>query len=82
MATPGAVAGAHTAVARLDASGTLALTLDGEPVGKATGRGPIAAMPVDGLNVGSDEGGAVGSYKAPNKFAGLVESVAIELQAK
>jgi arylsulfatase A-like enzyme len=81
VTTPGAVAGAHTAVARLDASGTLALALDGEPVGKASGRGPIAAMPVDGLNVGSDEGGAVGPYKAPNKFAGLVESVVIELQA-
>lgn len=82
VATPEAVAGAHTAVARLDAGGGLTLTLDGHLVGKASGRGPIAAMPVDGLDVGSDEGGAVGPYRAPNKFGGQVETVIVELDAK
>jgi hypothetical protein len=39
----------------------------------------ITAQPADGLDVGSDEGGAVGPYKAPNKFNGTIESITIEL---
>src|SRR6185503_8226770 len=56
VTAPEAITGAHTAKARLDASGTLALTLDDKFVGNARAQGLIAAMPVDGLNVGSDEG--------------------------
>jgi arylsulfatase len=76
-----AVTGIHTAIARLDQHGVLTLTLDANLVGQTSARGPIEAMPVDGLNVGSDDGGAVGPYKSPNKFPGLVESVTIELDA-
>ncbi len=42
--------------------------------------GLFTAMPVDGLIVGSDEGGAVGSYKVPNTFTGTIESVVIEMR--
>lgn len=42
---------------------------------------PIASMPVDGLQVGADEGGAVGPYEAPNRFDGTIESVTIGLDA-
>ena len=42
--------------------------------------GLFTAMPVDGLSVGSDEGGAVGSYKVPNTFTGTIESVVIEMR--
>ena len=38
--------------------------------------------PADGLDVGSDEGGAVGPYSTPNKFAGTIEFITIELDAK
>jgi hypothetical protein len=77
--TPKVVTGTHTTVARLDANGTLSLSLEGQPAVTATTRGPIAAMPVDGLDVGSDTAGAVGPYQAPNPFSGIIESLIIEL---
>jgi|GEM_PF-4772274 len=39
----------------------------------------ISSMPVDGLEVGADENGAVGPYRAPNRFTGKIKSVTIEL---
>lgn len=80
-ATPAAVAGAHTAVARLDVKGTLTLTVDGQPAATASIRGPMTTMPVDGLDVGSDSAGAVGPYQEPNTFSGRIESVIIELES-
>ena len=77
--TSGSIAGAHTAIARLDASGALSLMLDGKPAAAATASGPISAMPSDGLEVGADEGGVVGPYSAPNKFNGTIESITIQL---
>jgi arylsulfatase len=78
--TPGAVSGAHIAVARLDPAGAMSLTLDGHPVALVKSNGPIPAMPVDGLDVGADLGGAVGPYRAPNKFTGAIESVTIQME--
>ncbi len=40
----------------------------------------LTAHPVDGLEVGRDDGGLVGDYKTENKFAGKIESVAIKLK--
>jgi arylsulfatase len=40
---------------------------------------PLATMPVDGLQVGRDEGGLVGEYSADNAFTGQVSRVEIEL---
>lgn len=77
--TPSAITGAHTAVARLDAKGVLTLTLDGQSAATAAAGGPLAAMPVDGLDVGADTRGAVGPYEAPNTFSGTIESVTIDL---
>ena len=48
--------------------------------GGGGGFGFFPAMPVDGLSVGRDEGGAVGPYKGPNTFTGTIESVIIELE--
>jgi len=72
-------ANSHTAVARFDGRSALSLKLDDTPAAGATARGPITAMPVDGLDVGADEGGAVGPYVTPNHFSGRIESVVIEL---
>ena len=80
--TPVVVTGPHTAIARLDADGTLTLQLDAQPFVTAATRGLITDMPADGLDVGSDEGGAVGPYSTPNKFAGTIEFITIELDAK
>jgi arylsulfatase len=76
---PGVKSGSHTATARLDSAGALSLTLDDQPPVTATQRVQITAQPADGLDVGSDEGGAVGPYKAPNKFNGTIESITIEI---
>ncbi len=81
-ATAGAITGAHTAVARLDASGALSLTLDGQRTTSAKAGSLIATSPADGLDVGADEGGAVGPYRVPNKFSGMIESVTLELDSK
>ena len=77
--TPGVITGAHTAIARFDAAGAITLKLDGQPAVSAAGRGLIVAMPADGLDIGSDQGGAVGPYSTPNKFSGRIESVIVEL---
>jgi len=71
--------GAHTAVARLGRGGALSLALDGKPA--ASGQAPslIATMPVDGLEVGSDQAGLVGPYSTDNQFRGRIESVRIVL---
>lgn len=80
--TPVVVTGPHTAIARLDGTGALTLKVGDQPIITATTRGIIAAQPADGLDVGSDEGGAVGPYSTPNKFAGTIEFITIELDAK
>ena len=79
--TSSVVTGPHTAVARLDLSGALTLALDNHSPVIAKARGPLAAMPADGLDVGADEGGAVGPYASPNKFAGKIETITVELDA-
>ena len=76
-----ALTGSHTVIARLDATGALTLKLDGAILATATARGPIAEMPGDGLDVGADRGGLVGTYPATNAFTGRIESILIELDA-
>jgi hypothetical protein len=74
-------AGAHTAVAQLAKSGGLTLTLDGKASITSTDAGRMfSAMPVDGLDVGADEGGLVGPYTGSNRFKGDIESVVITIQ--
>ena len=79
--TPGLRAGRHTAIARLDATGAPTLQLDGAPVATTTTRVRITAQPADGLDAGSDTGGAVGPYATPNKFTGTIEALTLELDA-
>jgi hypothetical protein len=79
VASPQAISGAHTVVARLGADRSLTLSLDGNVL--AQGKAPrlLSVQPLDGLSVGSDSAGAVGPYEAPFPFAGGIESVIIEL---
>ncbi len=79
VATEKTVKGGHTATARLDRSGALSLTVDGQSAVTARAPSLIEQMPVDGLEVGSDEAGLVGSYTTENQFSGTIESVRIEL---
>jgi arylsulfatase len=73
------VAGSHTATARVESNGKLTLTLDDGRTTSATAPALIKTMPMDGLEVGSDDAGLVGPYSAENKFNGTVDSVVIEL---
>jgi arylsulfatase A-like enzyme len=82
VSTSEKISGANTATAKLDTTGTITLQVDGLPTVSTAGRGLIAAQPVDGLDVGSDEGGAVGPYKSPNKFSGTIEAITLELDPK
>jgi arylsulfatase A-like enzyme len=49
---------------------------------KASGKTPgaMAVQPIDGLQVGSDTGGAVGDYEAPFKFQGELNSVQLHVK--
>ena len=80
ITTPDTVAGAHVAVAQVDATGKLSLVLDGKVIGESPGNGPLAVLPTDGLDVGDDTGGLVLAYKAATKFAGVITSVTIEIR--
>jgi arylsulfatase len=80
--TPDVATGAHTAIARVARNGVVTLKLDDQPAVTAPSRVTITSMPVDGLQVGADEGGTVGPYAAPNRFDGAIESVIIELDAR
>jgi len=82
ITTSEAVTGTHTAVAKLTAEGALTLKLDGKLVAEGKAPKALTAMPVDGLDVGSDSGGLVGDYSEANAFAGNVKSVSIELDPK
>ncbi|HEV7280663.1 MAG TPA: arylsulfatase [Pirellulaceae bacterium] len=58
--------------------GEAAITVDGKRYGSAS-VGLVESMPVDGLQVGRDEGGTVGEHDGPFPFDGKIESVTIEL---
>ena len=73
------ITGAHSAVAKLAADGTMTLSLDGTQAATIKAPAPLNMMPTDGLNIGNDEDGLVGGYGADNKFGGTIESVVIEV---
>jgi arylsulfatase len=62
----------------LSDDGDCRLSVDGKNLG-GTKCDFVEAMPVDGLQVGRDEGGIVGTYDGPFPFDGKIESVTIEL---
>ncbi|MCA9246714.1 MAG: sulfatase-like hydrolase/transferase [Planctomycetales bacterium] len=63
---------------RLDAKGYVTLAANKQSV--AHGKvGLLSAMPLDGLQVGRDETGAVGEYEAPNASKSKIVKVLLEL---
>jgi hypothetical protein len=69
-----------TVKAMLSKDGQVVLSVNEKTV--ATGRFPggVASHPVDGLQIGRDDGGEVGDYQAPFPFQGKLNEVVIELQ--
>ena len=51
--------------------------MDDKLLATADAGGPLVSQPIDGLQVGRDEKGAVGSYSVPFAFPGTIERVEI-----
>jgi arylsulfatase len=65
--------------ARVGAAGELRLAVGGATVAEGRAPAPIPRMPLDGLQVGRDDGGAVGPYRAPFAFVGKIDEVLIRI---
>jgi arylsulfatase len=62
-----------------DKDGTVTITVDGRELACGKTPGPLTRMPLDGLQVGSDQAGAVGEYSPPFPFAGKIDGVILEI---
>lgn len=71
--------GKHELQARLSKEGKLQLLVDGASAGPEKECPLIANQPGEGLLVGKDEGGAVGTYRIPNAFNDTIASLILEL---
>ncbi len=60
--------------------GTVTVEADGTTVVKGKTKGPLVRLPLDGLQVGQDKNGAVGSYSTPFPYNGRVKKVEIDLE--
>jgi len=65
--------------ARFGQDGSIKLLVAGQQVADGRAAGPLADLPTEGLTVGSDPPAAVGSYDAPNAFAGTIEGLRLVL---
>jgi arylsulfatase A-like enzyme len=65
---------------QLSRDGNVILTTDGKSAASGNVSGTLARQPIDGLQVGSDTGGAVGEYKEPFSFTGEIGEVTIDLK--
>lgn len=61
-------------------NGQVKLLADGKQVGSGKLEKTLDAMPIDGLQVGRDEGGLVGEYKNEFPYQGGIGNVTIEIQ--
>lgn len=69
--------GRRTVTATWEKAGDLDLVMDGRSLATGKAEGEIRVTPLGGLEVGSDSGGAVGPYKAPNKFGGTIYTASL-----
>ena len=68
--------------AELSRDGNVVLQADGEDLASGKAPSALSAMPIDGLQVGSDANGAVGEYEAPFRFPGKIVDVTIQVGKK
>ncbi len=57
------------------------LYVDGERVAEGEASGLLATNPAQGMEVGGDDGTAVGEYKSPNPFGGVIDEVRLYFSA-
>lgn len=65
--------------ATVSKQGDVVLTANKTEIGRGRIDGPMVSHPVDGLQVGRDNNGAVGDYEAPFAFGGKIDRVVIDL---
>ena len=65
----------------LTADKNLQLFVDGRLVATGHASGLLATDPKQGLEIGADEGSAVGEYTSPNGFNGLIDEPRVYLEA-
>ena len=73
------VNGKQQVTAVVSKSGTVRLKIGKEQVAESTIDGLLGEQPLDGLQVGQDDNGAVGPYAVPFPLDGTVQQVVIEL---
>ena len=61
----------------LEKDGAMSLYVDGEVAAEAKANGPVAAQPVQTLELGGDSQTTVGEYPAGASYSGLIDEVAI-----
>ena len=79
MTAPDPLGKARTVAARVSDDGSLVLLVGDREVARGKAGGALTQVPQDGLEVGQDLNGAVGGYKAPNRFNGRVAGITIRL---
>jgi len=60
---------------RLATDGSMQLFVDGKPVARAKADGLLSADPVQSMEIGGDDQGAVGAYQSPYPLTGQVDDV-------
>lgn len=75
------VGGWHHVAGVLDEDKKMKLFVDGELVGQAVSKGLITADPAQGLEIGADGQTAVGDYKSPSPFSGVIDEVRLYFHA-
>jgi len=75
------VGGWHHIVGVLAEDKQMRLYVDGERVGEGVAPGLPAKDPAQGMEIAADEGGAVGEYKSPFQFVGIIDEVRLYFSA-
>lgn len=73
---------AHEIKATLTKAGSITIQVDGRALTTGEATGETIRMPIDGLQVGRDDNGAVGPYEVPFEFKGRIESLTVDIANK
>ncbi len=75
------IGGWHHVVGVLEEDKSMHLYLDGQSAGEGKAPGWIATDPVQGMDVGADAQTAVGDYKSPATFSGVIDEIRLYFTA-
>ena len=69
------VGGWHHLVGTLGSDLNVTLYVDGEAVAEGKAPSLLTSDPAQGMEIGADNGSAVGNYKSPGQFVGIIDEV-------